>query len=180
MLPPGRSHPPSERSAVDRVAVASDVSPLSQSGLDDPAPPIFPSRAQRLAIHAASRVTSCSAPVEPVNTNGVLGIQADALLPGTGPGGSIEAVLQKRIEQIAKGYSPAEDAKGPDCFLKNAAGRYLYHAKLARTKGGDLAALQRARAAYVTAASLLLATIDRIDFLTAAEARKEDNHNNEF
>lgn len=93
---------------------------------------------------------------------------AGGVLPGTGAGGSIECVLEARLRQIARGYTPEHDAQGPDVFLENQCCHALYRGKLNRQKGEDkVAALQRARNSYVEAAAFALALIDRIDFITA-------------
>ncbi len=94
-------------------------------------------------------------------------------LPGTGAGGSLESVLQTRIDQLARGYTASHDAQAPDCFLENQARSYLHTAALDRApRGNDApqAGLLRARRSYVRAAALLLAAIDRIDFLTGQQA----------
>lgn len=94
-----------------------------------------------------------------------------AFLPGTGPGGSIEAALAVRMKHIAAGHTPAQDAQLPDCFLENQLTSYLHHAQLARRSGPDQkAALRRARAAYVHVAALALALIDRIDAIASSSA----------
>lgn len=93
---------------------------------------------------------------------------------GVLPSAGMLAILDKRLEHFAAGYTPDRDAQGPDCFLENAANRYLYNAKLTRTKGNDLASLIAARAKYVAAAALLLAAIDRIDFLEQSQGHQND------
>lgn len=148
---------------------------------------VWPDLAQRRAMRAAERQLftdphpsgdaaldgstppQCRQLAPPVPDNATLGaggalfVQA---LPGTGPGGSIGAVLQVRLKQVERGFTPAEDAKGPDCFLENEAKTWLHRAWLARQNKADRsAALRAARADYAHAAALLLAAIDRIDFL---------------
>lgn len=84
-------------------------------------------------------------------------------LPGTGPGGSIGAVLQKRLEHIAAGFTPeSDDARS----LKELTTKLRFYADDARAFAfnprvdGDHAAM---RNKIVNVGALALALIDRID-----------------
>lgn len=85
-----------------------------------------------------------------------------AFLPGTGAGGSLQAVLQKRLEQIARGYDAAHDAAMPESYLASEAAKYAADA-VDLTLRHD--APDRIRLKLVNAGALLLAAIDRHDSL---------------
>lgn len=90
-------------------------------------------------------------------------------LPGTGPGGSIAAVLQKRLEHIGLGYGPEHDAQLPDAHLAKEAHKYAGDAVDLILRHDDAA---RIRLKLVNGAALLLAAIDRLD----AQFLKEHSH----
>lgn len=79
-----------------------------------------------------------------------------------------------RADQIARGFTAQADAQGPDCFLERQAEKWIYRARLDREKGRDPAeparrahALRAARRNYARAAAVLLAAIERIDWILA-------------
>lgn len=163
MTAPGRYRPgvlvwPSlaERRAMRAAETAATPTPPFGSRADtigkDAGPSLRPDR--HLAPSACGPTTAAD------------GASFDLQLPGTGPGGSIETVLAKRMAQIARGFTPQADAVGPDGYLEEQAKRWLYRAWLSRHQGLDNAAARRAaRADYAHAAALVIAAIDRIDFI---------------
>jgi hypothetical protein len=93
-------------------------------------------------------------------------------LPGFAPGGSVETVLQQRVEQVLRwGHTAEADAACPPDFLIPAAQERLQAAR-ERLKGEYRPEHWcAARRALVRAAALILANIDRLDADT--RARKE-------
>lgn len=91
-------------------------------------------------------------------------------LPGAGPGGSISAVLHKRLEHQQLGYTAEHDARAPACFLPGQARIYVTDAIDLIKRDDDPA---RIRLKLVNAAALLLAAIDRHDHASISEAAGE-------
>jgi hypothetical protein len=88
---------------------------------------------------------------------------AAAALPGSGEGGSIHLVLRKRLDQVARGYTPLKDAQLPIGVLANEAAGYLTDARdwLHRGKHQD-PGRGRYEGKLVNAAALILAELDRL------------------
>lgn len=123
----------------------------------DPAPP-------------PSTPPSGAAPGIPPSSSSVAVGQPD--LPGTQPGGSIASVLECRLKQIAMGHTPEQDLLAPDCWLENAALHFIERAKRDRQRARTVTV---ARDAYVKAAAVLLAAIDRIDMLATHPNQESTN-----
>ena len=131
---------------------------------------VFPSAAERRANR--SPLSGCHEPlagqhlapaVTPANRVSETAGASFLQLPGTGPGGSIQAVLQKRMEHIANGHTPAADDKRT---LKELTTKLRFYADDARAFAfnprvdHDHAAM---RNKLVTVGALALAAIDRLD-----------------
>lgn len=94
---------------------------------------------------------------------------SQAPLPGTGPSGSIALVQQRRLEQIARGYTPEHDLKLPIGFLANEAGNYQVDARdwLLRRRNDPLHRHYEGK--LIHAAALLVAELDRLHAWRAAQ-----------
>ena len=114
-----------------------------------------------------------SVAAEPATPSSSGAVGQPIALPGTGPGGSIQAILQKRLQHIAKGFTPeSDDARS----LKELTTKLRFYADDARAFAFnprvdcDHAAM---RDKLVEVGALSLALIDRLD---RDAARKESNH----
>lgn len=88
------------------------------------------------------------------------------VLPGTGIGGSLQSVLQCRLQQIAMGHTPQSDAQLPLQFLLCQAMRYGTDARDLLSRPGMDPDHARYRRKLVQMAALTLAAIDRLDGAT--------------
>lgn len=110
---------------------------------------------------AAPAAATLPASVPPIQAEGT-GAGFSFSIPGCGPGGSVSLVLQKRLEQAAKGYTVAADLRLPLGLLAEEARRYLVDARDWLDRPGRDADRRHYEGKLVNAGALILAELDRL------------------
>lgn len=172
------------------AAAQSPELPLA-SGSCDPAagegenlPMVFPSLHERRKMRSQSAegkviAAECREP-EPhrqTQTETSAGVEAHggavsgiAPLAGLGPGGSLEAVLQRRLEQIQRGHTPQSDAGKHPRELLSLIDAWLADAHRAWPVARSQQDEKELRFCLIEIAALAIAGIDRMDFITASDS----------
>jgi hypothetical protein len=132
-------------------------------------------RASRAARLPQATAGSCDpAPAEPCALSASLAPRVPggqgAFLPGLDPGGSLQLVLGKRLEHLAKGYDPSHDLRLPIGFLLNEGMRYGADARDWLTRPGQDPDRRHFEGKLVNLGALVLAELDRLHATRAASA----------
>lgn len=94
-------------------------------------------------------------------------------LPGCGDGETLQLVLQRRLEQIAQGYTPEHDDSAPPNWLAKRAADYIAASIDIDTFGPKDPDGNKTVLRLVNAAALIFAQIDRVQ--RAQEKRGEND-----
>lgn len=122
---------------------------------------------------------SASAPSADAQTGAASGPQhagAAPFLPGCGEGESLQLVLQKRIEQVDQGYTPAHDDTAPPNYLAKRAANYIAASIDVDTFGPKDPDGSKTVLRLVNAAALIFAQIDRVQ---REQKNRQQGENNE-